>query len=428
MRTKKFASIIAGCIVLLIFGLLVVDWIVLLLIIPLLFLLLYSMFSFHEDPVNIELTRDLSNIKIFEYDAVEVNLKIKNLGENIEFLEIYDSLPKKVKVVKGSNFAVLNLKKNEEIELKYEISCPIRGRYFLGPLRIRVKDYFDLFSKESINETTSELTVIPQIEEIRDISFRSKSNIYPGIMHAKNAGIGTEFYGIRNYTTGDTFKRINWKSFARSNELMVNEFELESTTDVILVIDARKTQSTGTIKHNALEYGVKAAVSIASHFLKRRDRVGLIAYGSTKGELTWVYPESGKNQLYKIIDEIVSIQAEGKFQFNGMIHRSISHMLPKKSMIIFISSLEDDHSIPEGMEQLTALGHNIIVISTSSIDIEYSILTENYESELAHRLLSFERKNTITQLRNTGAKVVEWNPEKPLSISLEEVGKYQTRR
>ena len=138
---------------------------------------------------------------------------------------------------------------------------------------------------------------------------------------------------------------------------MVNEFELESTTDVILIIDARETQSTGTIKNNQLEHSVKAAVSIASHFLKRRDRVGFIAYGPSDGELKWVYPESGKNQLYKIIEEIVNIQAVGDFSFKGMAHRSLAYMLPKKSTIFFISSLDDDNSIPEGIEQLKALGY-----------------------------------------------------------------------
>ena len=428
MRTIKYAGVMAGCIGLLIFGLFIVDWLILIFIVPLLFLLFAGVLSFYDEPVKIEVSRYLSNVKIFEYDTVKVTLKLKNLGENIKFLEIYDSLPNKVKVVKGTNYSVLNLEKNEEIEIKYEISCPIRGRYSLGPLRVRVKDYFDLFYKENIVDTSSELTVIPQMEEIRAIAVKSKPNIYPGIMHTKNAGIGTEFYGIRNYTAGDTFKKINWKSFARYNDLMVNEFESESTTDAILIVDAREIQSTGTIKHNPLEYGIKAAVSIASHFLKRRDRVGLIAYGSSQGELKWVYPESGKNQLYKIIEEIVSLQANGDFPFNGVIYRSSTHLLPKKALIIFISSLENDLTIPEGIEQLIGLGHNIIILSPSPVDIEYSLQKVDTNHDLAHKLLSFKRKNIITQLRNTGARVVEWDPAQPLAVSLKEVEKCQIRR
>ena len=428
MRTIKCASIVAGIIALLTFGIIIVDWVILIFVVPLLFLLFISMITFYNEPVNVEIKRELTNEKIFEKDTAEITLKIKNLGETINFLEIYDELPKKVKVTKGSNLTVLNLKKNEEIELKYQIYCPIRGRFSLGPCCVRVKDFFDLFYDDTKIDNISDLTVIPKIEEIRNIPVKSKSNMFPGMMNVKNSGIGTEFYGIRNYTTGDTFKNINWKSFARSKNLMVNEFELESTTDVILIIDARDTQMTGTIKNNPLEHGVKAAVSIASHFLKKRDRVGLIAYGSSDGGLTWVYPESGKNQLYKIIEEIVSLQANGEFKFNGVVERSITHMLPKKSMIFFISSLDDDSTIPKAINQLIAFGYNICVLSLSSIKIENSLLIEDNNCMLAHRILSFERENFLTELRNTGATVVEWDLETPLAVTLEEVGKYQIKR
>jgi len=274
MRTIKCASIVAGIISLLTFGIILVDWLILIFLIPLIILLFAGLISFYNDDIKIEVKRDLSHIKIYEFDTVEVTLRIRNLGESISLLEIFDKLPDKIKVIKGSNYALIDLKKNEEIELKYEILCPIRGRFFLGTLLFRVRNFFGLFYKEAIIESSSYITVIPRVEEISDIEIKAKANIYPGIMHIKHAGIGTEFYGIRNYTTGDTYKRINWKTFARLKELMVNEFELESTTDVIIIVDGRETQSTGTIKHNAMEYGIKAAVSIASHFLKRRDRVG----------------------------------------------------------------------------------------------------------------------------------------------------------
>jgi len=428
MRTIKCAGIVIGCIVLLMFSMIFVDWLVLIFIIPFLFFLFIGVVFFHGREINVEVMRSLSNVKIFEHDKIEIILKIKNKGDGIQFLEMYDRLPDKVTVSKGSNYSVLSLKKNEEITFKYEISCPIRGHYPLGPLSLRVKDFFGMFYKETIVETDTDITVIPQIEEIRDIAVKSKANIYPGIMQTKHSGIGTEFFGIRDYTSGDTFKRINWKTFARYNKPMVNEYELESTTDVILILDARQIQGTGTIKHNPLEYGVKAAASIASHFLKRRDRVGLIVYGKTEGKLKWIYPESGKKQLYKIIEGLVEAQADGEFPFNGVVYRSVTHMLPKKSSVIYISSLEQDSTISKGVERLIAHGYNILILSPSPIDIEYNLHSIDTDYKIAHKILSLERKNYISQLRNRGAKVVDWNPSMPLVVSLKEVEKYQIQR
>jgi len=428
MRTIKCASIVTGCIIFLIFSLIFVDWLILIFIIPLLLFLFVGVIFFHGKEINFEVIRNISNIKIFEHDKIQIALKIINRGGDVNFLEIFDKLPSKVKISKGSNYSVFGIKKDEEIVISYEISCPIRGHYPIGPLNLRVKDFFGMFYKEKIVDTDTEITVIPQIEEIRDISVRAKANIYPGIMQTKHTGIGTEFFGIRNYSSGDSFKKINWKSFARFCQPMVNDYELESTTDVILIVDARQIQGTGTMKHNPMEYGIKAAVSIASHFLKRRDRVGLIVFGKTEGKLKWVYPESGKKQLYKIIEEIVEIQAQGEFPFNGVVYRSVTHMLPKKALVIFISSLEQDNTIPKGVERLIAHGYNLIILSPSPIDIEYNLHSLDADYDLAHKILSLERKNFLSQLRNKGARVVDWNPSMPLMISLKEVEKYQIRR
>ena len=428
MSTIKCASIVISCIALLMFSMVFVDWLVLIFIIPFLLFLFVGVVFFHGKELDVEVTRDLSNVKIFEHDKIEVNLRIKNKGDGIQFLEIYDKLPDRVTVSKGSNFSVISLKKNEEVTLKYEITCPIRGQFPLGPLSLRVKDFFGMFYKETFVETDRDITVIPQIEEIRDISLKSKANIYPGIMQTKHSGIGTEFFGIRDYASGDTFKRINWKTFARYNKPMVNEYELESTTDIIIILDARFIQGTGTVKHNPLEYGVKAAVSIASHFLKRRDRVGLIVYGKTEGKLKWIYPESGKKQLYKVIEGLIEAQADGEFPFNGVVYRSVTHMLPKKSSVIYISSLEQDSTIPKGVERLIAYGYNIVILSPSPIDIEYNLQPVDTDYKIAHKILSLERKNFISKLRNLGAKVVDWNPSMPLVVSLKEVEKFQIQR
>lgn len=428
MRTYKCASLVACCILILVFSLLILSWILLIFLLPILFLLFAGAISFYGEDINIEVKRNLSNIKIFEHDKIVVTLKIKNLGGKISYLELHDTLPGKIEILNGSNYAVLNLKKNEEVEIKYEISCPIRGFFPIGPLFFRVHDFFGMFYKEAVVKTSTTLTVIPPIEELRDIAVRAKPNIYPGIMLANHSGIGTEFFGIRKYASGDTFKRINWKSYARYNTLMVNEYELESTTDVIIILDARYIESIGTIKHNPLEYSIKAAVSLTSHFLKRRDRVGIITYGSPDGHLKWVYPESGKKQLFKIIEELVSIQANGEFPFSGAVYQSVTHLLPKRALVFYISSLENDYTISKGIEELTARNFNLIILSPSPIDIEYSLQKPDEYQDLAYRILKFERTNFLNQLRNSGARVVDWNPSIPLIASLKEVERYQVRR
>jgi uncharacterized protein (DUF58 family) len=285
-----------------------------------------------------------------------------------------------------------------------------------------------MFYKEKIIDVPYDLTVIPQIEEISDISVQSKINPFPGIMQTKRAGIGTEFFGVRRYISGDTYKEINWKSSARWNHLMVNEYEIENTTDVIIILDSRSNQRRGTLISNPLEYGIKAAVATASHFLKNRDRVGLIIYGAMDGKLAWIYPDSGKKQLYKIINEIVTIQAYDNFLFTGVVNTAVAHMLPKKSLIILISSLENDPSITKAVETLIARNHKVLIISPSTISIESALNPLDNNHQLARRILTFERVILLSTLRNMGIQVVDWDTTIPFAASLKEVERFQQRR
>ncbi len=428
MRTKKCAELIAGCLSLLVVGIFFMEWEYFVLIIPFLLFLLLGIVLFFDPKIDIEITREVSKSRIFEENSIVITLHIKNRGSSLRFLELYDELPGRVKLLQNSNYMLLSIKSNEEITVSYEISCPLRGYYQIGPVHVRVRDFLGLLYKEQEIDNSDYITVIPRFEELGQISIGGKVNPYPGNIRTKRTGTGTEFYGIREYAAGDSFKRINWKSFARWSQPMVNEYELESTTDVILILDTRENQQHGIVNKNPLEYGIKAAVSLASHFLKQRDRVGLIIYGNTEGKLLWIYPDSGKNQLYKLIRKLVEVQPQGEFSFNGVVHTSKAHLLPKKSLVILISSLENDPSLLKGIETLIARNHHIIILSPSPIHIQHSLITSDISSEIALKILCFERKIYLSRFRNLGVRVVDWDPLVPLAVSLKEVERYRIKR
>jgi uncharacterized protein (DUF58 family) len=429
MRSRKQAFLICGCIGLIVLSLLLVQWAILLYLCPLILLLFLSVLWSSSGELQITASHQISHSNIFEDSTISVTLQVTNNGEKIHVLELYDELSNRVFVKSGSNYAVLSMKPRETITFSYEVSCPIRGLYHIGPLHARERDFFGLFYKETVLQDAVELTVVPRLEKIGDISVQSKVNPYPGMMQTHRAGVATEFHGVRGYSSGDSFKRINWKAFARWNAPMVNEFELESTTDVIIILDARGLQETnGTLRKNPLEYGIRAATNLAENFLKRRDRVGLIVYGSSERDLTWIYPESGNTQLYKVIRGLVQTQASGSFTFQAAINTAVGHLLPKKSLIIFISSLEDDSSIMTAVEALQAQNFTVLIISPSPLDIEFAPYQGDPEFDLARRILSIRRNTILSQLRMTGARVVNWNPSTPFALALKEVRQFQIRR
>jgi len=429
MRSRKQAFILAGCLGLIVLSLLLVQWMILLYLCPLLLLLFLGIFWSSSGELQITASHQTPAITVFEDGVLSIHVTVKNNGENLHVLELYDELSDRVAVDSGTNYMVLSMEPNEAVEYSYDLFCPVRGLYHVGPLHVRERDFFGLLYKDTIIQDVVELTVVPQLEKIGDIAVKSKVNPYLGMMQTHRAGMATEFHGVRKYSAGDSYKRINWKAFARWNSPMVNEFELESSTDVVIILDARELQeATGTLKRNPFGYGVRAAASLASYFLKQRDRVGLLLYGSSEHDLTWIYPESGNTQLYKVIRSLVQTKASGNFTFQAAINTTIGHLLPKKSLIILISSLEEDASIVTAVESLQAQGFSVLIISPSPLDIEYAPNQGDPAYELARKLLSVQRNTILSQLRMTGSHVVNWNPSVPLSFALKEVRQSQIRR
>ena len=64
----------------------------------------------------------------------------------------------------------------------------------------------------------------------------------------------------------------------------MNDYYCERNADVVILLDT--LVSIGTERVNTLDVAVRAAASLAAHYLYCKDRVGLINYG---GVCTWCH-------------------------------------------------------------------------------------------------------------------------------------------
>ena len=74
--------------------------------------------------------------------------------------------------------------------------------------------------------------------------------MYSGATTLKTPGPGMEFYALREYLPGDSFRSINWKALARTGEMMVNEKTRDAVTDVFVIVDTRDVTRIGTVLKN----------------------------------------------------------------------------------------------------------------------------------------------------------------------------------
>jgi uncharacterized protein (DUF58 family) len=300
---------------------------------------------------------------------------------------------------------------------RYEIDAPLRGYHPVGPTSIRRWDPMWLWFSQGEVDNKEQLTVFPQmVTERSRMGQTSQAKPRPGEMKLKRIGMGKEFHSIRDYVRNDPFNTINWKATARTGKLLVNQFEAESVTDVMFLLDARMVTRVGSMVDNPLERSIRFVASAASGLLQTSNRVGLIIYGST---VSVFKPLGGPSALNSILHNLTNVTPSGYNTLGATISYSMPYLAPNVP-VVMLSPLSEDPTIREAVKNLLGRGHPLTIVSPSGIEFERSVyfgkLTPKY---LLKRLA---RESLVIDLRSMGAKVIDWTPDQDLLKILREVG------
>ena len=161
-------------------------------------------------------------------------------------------------------------------ELSYQIRPDTRGKFTIGPLRVRVADAFGLVEISRSFSTTSTLVVTPKIYPLpRAAAPSSWLGEGDGGMRTISA-IGEDDAAPRAYQNGDALRRVHWRSTARYGELMVRREEHQWRNSASVFLDTRRAAHVGTGSSATFEFAVSAAASIGAHLTGEGFRARLI--------------------------------------------------------------------------------------------------------------------------------------------------------
>jgi uncharacterized protein (DUF58 family) len=161
-------------------------------------------------------------------------------------------------------------------ELSYQIRTETRGKFTVGPLRIRVADTFGLVEISRSFRETSTLVVTPKIVPLpRATAASSWLGEGDGGMRTISA-IGEDDAAPRLYQDGDGLRRVHWKSTARYGQLMVRREEHQWRNSASVFLDTRRSAHSGSGPSATFEFAVSAAASIGAHLSGEGFRTRLI--------------------------------------------------------------------------------------------------------------------------------------------------------
>ena len=95
-------------------------------------------------------------------------------------------------------------------------------------------DFLGLFRARQRRPDTEVALVLPRFASLRD---RRRAHELEASVAAPRSGAGSELFGVREYRTGDSLRRIHWRSSARRGQLVVREYEPPGVQTLLLLLD-----------------------------------------------------------------------------------------------------------------------------------------------------------------------------------------------
>ena len=231
-----------------------------------------------------------------------------------------------------------------------------------------------------------------------------RTTMVPGEIRSRALGPSGEFFAIRTATPTDTPRQINWRASARMGRLLANEYLLERTGDLLLLLDLRPTSLGPRHDRTLLAISRAAAMGLASGFLADKSRVGVGLFGEF---LTAVPMGTGRLQRYRIFQALQRATLTDQPGPSERFAVSLRRYFPPGATTVLLSSLADESSVLL-LTHLRRRGYPTIVLSPSPLPL----LVPNDESRsgddaLAARLISLVRRLRVSQVWRE-APVVDW--------------------
>jgi uncharacterized protein (DUF58 family) len=336
-------------------------------------------------------------------------------ARSVERAEVLLELPPGI-VAESDNPVALRVPARESRTLTFELRVERWGAYRLGGLTLRTRDAFGVFSRTGRLDAAIPLKAYPRREALRRLLRPAETQLYSGDELSRRKGEGLEFADLRPFAYGDRVRRINWRASARRGELWVNEQHPERNMDVVLYLDSFADVRRGTA--SSLDLAVRAAAMLASQYIRRRDRVGLISFG---GYVRWLEPGGGLAQAYRIVDALLDTEIMLSYAWKA-IDVVPARTLPPQALVLALSPLLDERSV-RALLHLRARGFDVAVVEISPMAFFDPGPEET--DRLAYRLWALQREALRAQFHGAGVAVVPWNEGQPLAAPLEEVTRFR---
>jgi uncharacterized protein (DUF58 family) len=256
-----------------------------------------------------------------------------------------------------------------------------------------------------------EVRVLPDVAGARRLILRLRRT-RAGLASGRRLGplgLGTEFESVRDYTTDDDFRQLNWRASARLGRPMSNQYRIEQDREVICLVDCGRLMSAPLADSTALDVALDAVTVVALAADELGDRFGAIAFDDAiRRVLTPRHRGGGAavSSLFDLAARPVDSDFEAAFVRVSRSHRAV--------VFVFTDLLDETAARSLVAASTVMAGRHATFVATPSDRALRALAADEERPAVALAaldVLSARRQAALT-LRRLGVQVLEAPPDR----------------
>lgn len=364
------------------------------------------------------------NDRLSNSDKNKVKLNLQNHFPFRIHYTIFDELPDQLQIFDFKISGLLSSRKNTQ--LGYELTPTERGIYKFGKTNVLVESPLRILQRKIVLDTEKQIRVYPSFLRLNQYSlknFRAQVNEL-GHQKVRRIGHSMEFEQIKNYVRGDDIRTINWKSTAKHQKLMVNQYVDEKSQQIYCAIDKGRVMKMPFNGLTLLDYAINASLVLSNVVLQNHDRAGVFTFSNQLENL--VKADRKTNQIQKISECLYGIQSDFMESDFGKLYNSIKHRITQRGLLILFTNFESMDALHRQLPYLLGINKNhlLLVVFFKNSELEKSLKDpENndvYEKTIIEKFI-YEKQQIVLELNRYGIQTVLTHPE---DLTVNTINKY----
>ena len=146
-------------------------------------------------------------------------------------------------------------------------------------------------------------------------------------------GSSLEFAQYRKYVPGDDTRRLDWRTWGRSDRFYIKEFEADTNLRLCLLIDTSGSMGFGPKGNTRLDYARKLAGTLGYVAAQQGDGVGLWSLAEKAIEIP---AKRGAAHLGLVLDQMAGIEPTGGTTLLTALHDA-AEKIRQRALVVILS-------------------------------------------------------------------------------------------